>query len=270
MNRMFSCLIMVFFYSSVFAQNEIPVIPEDQIPAAVQLDDVSADNPLIVRVNATEATVNTRKKSRVDLRTRVRAKNVYTGTLAADKTSMFFIQLAAIFNSNGNANEFKSLGVFGNIYKEYNGDAIKIKLGYFQDKNEASDILRQIKSMGYRDAFITQNKINSPNMELAFTGSHYIQGNVRDNTPGTTISSSNASYKIRLESYEQSVMFSSDSVDDLGKIEQWTKGKWTIFVLSSFNSLEEATRVRDIAISRGFPNADVVLDNNGMLEKVNY
>ena len=270
MNRMFFSLCMVFVCSTVFAQNELPVIPEDQIPAAIQLDDVSVNNPLVVRVNTTEATVNTKKTSRVDLSKRVRAKNVYTGTLAADKTSMYFIQLAAIFNSNGNANEFKGLGVFGNIYKEFNGDAVKIKLGYFQDRNEASDILRQIKSMGYRDAFITQNKINSPNMELAFTGTHYIQDNVVDNTSGTTISSSNASYKIRLESYDDSVLFASDAVDDLGKIEQWTKGKWTIFVLSSFNSLEEAIRVKNIAVNRGFSNADVVLDNNGMLEKVSY
>jgi hypothetical protein len=270
MNRIFLSLVMVFSCLCLDAQNELPVIPEDQIPPAVQLDDVSGDSPLVVRVNATEATVNTKKTSRVDLSKRVRAKNVYTGTLSANKTSMYFIQLAAIFNSNGNASEFKSLGVFGNIYKQFSGDAVKIKLGYFQDRNEASDILRQIKSMGYRDAFITQNKINSPDMELAFTGSHYIQGSVVDNTPGTTISSSKASYKIRLESYDNSVLFSSESVDDLGKIEQWTKGKWTIFVLSAFNSLEEAIRVKNIAVDRGFSNADVVLDNNGMLEKVSY
>jgi len=261
---------MVFICCSIFAQHEIPVIPQDQIPASVQLDDVSIENPLVVRVNSTEATVNTKKTARVDLRSRVRAKNVYTGTLAADKTSMYFIQLAAIFNSNGNASEYKSLGIYGNIYKQYSSDAVKIKLGYFQNRNEAADILRQIKSMGYRDAFITQNKLNSPDIELAFTGSHYIKDRVTDNSASTTISSSNASYKIRLESYKDSVLFSGEAVDDLGRVEQWTKGNWTIFVLSSFNNMEEAIRVKNIAVERGFPNAEVVLDNNGMLEKVSY
>jgi len=269
MNRLFLCLCILFIGVSIHAQDEIPVVPQDDIPPAITLADVSADRPGVVRVNNKGTSVKTRNTKRIDLGSSVRVENIKTGTLAADKTNMYFIQLAAIFNSQGNVREFKKLGVFGNIYKQFVGNAVKIKLGYFQDKNEASDILRQIKSMGYRDAFITEGKINSPDIELAFTGSHYIQ-DATDNTAATSISSSSASYKIRLDSYQDAVWFSSAAVDDLGRIEQWTKGSWTIFVLSAYNSLEEALRIKNIAIDRGFANAEVVLDNNGMLEKVNY
>jgi len=255
----------------ISAQDEIPVIPKDQIPQAVSVEDMEDRNMKtdFVRVGSTNSSVNVKTKAKINAAALLPAK-IYTGTLAEEETSVYFIQLAALYSSNGNVNSFKRLGVFGNIYKQFAGSATKIKLGYFQDKMEASDILRQIKSMGYRDAFITQSQINAPDLELVLTGSHYIQDDYSSSHSGTSYTASNVKYKVRLDSYQDAVWFSSAAVEDLGKIEQWTKGTWTIFVLSSYNSLEDAQRVKDIAIDRGFTSAEVVLDNNGILEKVSY
>lgn len=271
--RIIAIVVSLFFLNSVFAQDEIPVIPADQIPKAVSLEDIE-DRELrtnFVKVNAKESTIKVKNAEKINVAARMIPANVYTGTLSEAETAVYFIQLAALYNSRGNISSFKNLGVFGNLYKQFSGNAIKIKLGYFDDKIEARDILRQIKSMGYRDAFITQSQINAPDLELVHTGSHYIQP-INDNmtSKGTSVSSSSAKYKVRLESNQNAVWFDSDKVEDLGEIEQWTKGTWTIFVLSSYNSLEEASRVRDLAMKRGFHQAEVVLDNNGILEKVSY
>ncbi len=269
--RIIAIVVSLFFLNSAFAQDEIPVIPADQIPKAVSLEDME-DRELktnFVKVNATESTIKVKNAEKINVAARMIPANVYTGTLSEEETAVYFIQLAALYNSKGNISAFKNLGVFGNLYKEFSGNAVKIKLGYFADRIEARDILRQIKSMGYGDAFITQSQINAPDLELVHTGSHYIQpGNTKYSSVGTSVSSSSVKYKVRLESSQDAVWFDTDKVEDLGKIEQWTKGTWTIFVLSSYNSLDEASRVRDLAVKRGFNDAEVVLDNNGILEKV--
>lgn len=269
--RNIAIIISLFFLNSAFAQDEIPVIPADQIPNAVSLEDME-DRELrtnFVKVNSQESTIKVKNAEKINVAARMAPVKVYTGTLSEEETSVYFIQLAALYNSRGNVSSYKNLGVFGNLYKQISGSVVKIKLGYFDDKIEARDILRQIKSMGYGDAFITQSQINAPDLELVHTGSHYIQP-VNDNmiSQGTSVSSSSAKYKVRLETNQNAVWFDSDKVEDLGNIEQWTKGTWTIFVLSSYNSLDEASRVRDLAVKRGFNDAEVVLDNNGILEKV--
>jgi len=270
--KIIALVLSAFSINAVLAQDEIPVIPADQIPSAVSIEDMEDRNlkTNFVKVSTKESTVNVRNVSKVNAAAAVAPVNIYTGTLSEAETSVFFIQLAAVYNSQGNISTFKNLGVFGNLYKEFSGNAIKIKLGYFNDKIEARDILRQIKSMGYSDAFITQNQINAPELELVHTGSHYIQpDNSSYGSVGTSVSSSTVKYKVRLETSQDAVWFDSDKVEDLGQVEQWTKGTWTIFVLSSYNSLEEAQRVKDLAVKRGFGAAEVVLDNNGILEKVN-
>ena len=47
-------------------------------------------------------------------------------------------------------------------------------------------------------------------------------------------------YKVRLASYEDPIWFDVNKVKYLGRIEQWTKGGWTIFILAGYNNLEEA------------------------------
>lgn len=270
-NRFFSFFVCLSVSVLCFAQDEIPVIAADQIPQSVSIEDMEDQQRRtnFVKVANENTSVNVRAKAKVNASALLPAK-IFTGTLDEAETSVFFIQLAAVYNSSGNVAEFKRLGVFGNLYKQFTGNATKIKLGYFEDRMEASDILRQIKSMGYRDAFITQSQINAPDLELVVTGSHYIQDDYSNTSNGSSYTASNVKYKVRLDSYQDAIWFSSASVEDLGKIEQWTKGTWTIFVLSSYNSLEDAKRVKDIAVDRGFANAEVVLDNNGILEKVGY
>jgi len=252
------------------SQDAIPVIPQDQIPKAVSLKDLQdkrAKEAGIIKVKNNGISVTAKNNAKLNIMETFVPTTVYTGTLDAEETTVFFIQLAALFNSRGSADQFRRLGVFGNIYKQYAGNAIKIKLGYFENKIEASDILRQVKAMGYRDAFITRNQMNASDIELMMTGSYYIKDDYAAGNANFT--SSTATYKVQLASYQDPMWFPNASIDDLGKIEQWTKGEWTIFVLSAYSSYDKALEIRDLAIARGFNEAKVVLDNNGILELVN-
>lgn len=51
---------------------------------------------------------------------------------------------------------------------------------------------------------------------------------------------------MRLASYEDPIWFDINKVKDLGRIEQWTKGGWTIFILAGFNNLEEAKKLKSV------------------------
>ena len=202
-------------------------------------------------------------------------------------SNVYFIQLAALSKSSGNVNQFKSLSKYGNLYKVFNSTVTKIKLGYFLDKSEAKSVLKTVKARGYKDAFITKDDLSVLQLELIVANdsqnSSYTSydspgsGNIKNNNSTTNTKGNNEyslhntarnSYKIRLASYEDPIWFDIEKAKELGKIEQWTKGAWTIFILGGFNSYELAEQARIKAVNKGFADAEIVIDNNGILERL--
>tara|TARA_Y100000385_G_scaffold29437_1_gene27666 strand:- start:176 stop:2611 length:2436 start_codon:yes stop_codon:yes gene_type:complete len=192
------------------------------------------------------------------------AKRVSYGDLLPAASTAYFIQLASLSRSKGNVDDYKSLIKYGNIYKIYSQSYTKIKLGYFTDKHEAKKVLSNIKAQGYSDAFITSESLESADIELFIAGKEY-------NYNGSNYSSTKkqgTQYKVRLASYEDPIWFDIKTAKQLGEIEQWTKGEWTIFILSGFQDIEGAQSAKIRAINRGFADAEVVIDNGGILERI--
>lgn len=192
------------------------------------------------------------------------AKRVSYGDLLPPVSTAYFIQLASLSKSKGNVGDYKSLIKYGNIYKMYRQSSTKIKLGYFTDKYEAKKVLSNVKAQGYTDAFITTESLGSADMELFIAGKEYDYNGSNYTTPR----SQGTLYKVRLASYEDPIWFDIKSAKELGEIEQWTKGGWTIFILSGFQDIEEAHAAKIRAINRGFADAEVVIDNGGILERI--
>lgn len=193
------------------------------------------------------------------------AKRVSFGEVILDHTRVYFIQLAALFKSSGNISNFFPLRQFGSIYKMKQSNAIKVKLGYFMDETQAKNVLQEVKRMGYADAFITHESLNTDQLELVELSDMATQNYVSEGYLSETTTGVN--YKVRLASYEDPIWFDITSVKDLGVIEQWSKDKWTIFILSGFNNVEDAQKTKLIAQNRGFRDAEVVVDRDGILEK---
>ena len=188
------------------------------------------------------------------------------GKIINSSSNVYFIQLAALFKNKADVSSFIKLKDYGSIYKVQQSNATKVKLGYFMDETQAKDILRKVKRMGYTDAFITYEALNTSRMELVelsrqTTNSYVDSGYSTDTTTGTN-------YKVRLASYEDPIYFDINKVKDLGVIEQWSKGEWTIFVLSGYGTLAEAEMAKLNASQRGFSGAEVVIDRDGILEKI--
>jgi len=193
------------------------------------------------------------------------AKKVSYGEIVNDNSLVYFIQLAALYNSSGTVLPFKNLIDYGNIYKSKTTRVTKIKLGYFYDQYEADRVLAQVKSKGFGDAFITQDVLNGGDMELLVSKN---DNNVNFGEQHTSGYTSGTQYKVRLAAYEDPIWFEVNKVKDLGVIEQWSKKDWTIFVLSGYSGYDDANSAKIAALNRGFADAEVVVDNDGVLETI--
>lgn len=198
------------------------------------------------------------------------ARLVSTGYTVTNATKgTYYIQLAAFGSSKSDFSKFASLTKMGNVYKVYVGQAVKVRLGFYYTEAEARDMLVQVKKNGYPDAFIVQDEVANSNVELIHSSgkvSTPAPSQPNTNTYTKPAATSSVSYKVRLASYEDPIWFDNAKVKDIGTIEQWSKGTWTIFVLGGFKTLEDAELARIKSVNRGFANAEVVVDTGGILE----
>jgi len=194
------------------------------------------------------------------------AKRISFGeVIIRSNANVYFIQLAALFTSSGNTDAFIPLRQYGSIYKIKQAKAIKVKLGYFHDESQAKSILNEVRKMGYNDAFITFETLNTGQLELIEVSEKTVQNYAMNGFP--TDETTGVNFKVRLASYEDPIWFDANSVKDIGIIEQWSKDQWTIFILGGYNSLDQAEKAKLIAQNRGFRDAEIVLDRNGILER---
>lgn len=191
------------------------------------------------------------------------ALKVAHNELITAASNVYFIQLASLSNSKGSISPFLELSDLGNLYKVHKSGTVKIRIGYFYEEIEATRRLKTVKEQGFRDAFIVYEPLVTSQLELVNTASTktYYEG---DYLPKGEISN----YKIRLASYTDPLWFDTGSVKDIGEIEQWTKGDYTIFVLSGYSSIAETEAALIKALNRGYSEAHIVEDINGYLQKV--
>ncbi len=187
---------------------------------------------------------------------------------------VFFIQLASTSNLEPNLSKYGNLVQFGDIYKMTVNNVIKIRLGYFTERKDAEEALKNVRKNGFKDAFIIKESLVHSNMELLLSKAEdpiiAERGNdqINNKKQPAAVYGLGGKYKVRLASYEDPIWFDINKVKDLGRIEQWTKGSWTIFVLAGYNDIEEAKDAQIKALNRGFKTAEVVIDTGGILERL--
>ena len=223
------------------------------------------------------------------------------------KAPVYFIQLAAMVGNDINTTKYKPLLKYGNVYKVNVKGVYKIRLGYFLDRSSTESVLAKVRASGFKDAFIVSEDLNAASLELLLSSSSVDESSTTttptttsktppankpkvsdysipsvDNTtePNTGTNSPNfeynkpvakpsdVEYKVRLGSYEDPIWFDIKKVRDLGRVEQWTKGAWTIFILGGYADMAEADKARIQAVNRGFVDSEVVIDNGGIIERI--
>ena len=237
-----------------------------------------------------EASVSTKGIDNIDaLLTGARRVSIGEVLSTKDKPRVYFIQLASMIADNSDVSKFKNLVKFGNIYKVKVNNATKVRLGYFLERSETDVLLAKVRGEGFKDAFIVEQELSTSELELMLSQlDNKVTPTVappspktntvpkRDHAPVTNNfeytkpleNSYNREYKVRLGSFEDPIWFDSKKVKDLGRLEQWTKGAWTIFILGGFENYNEAEQARIQALNRGYADAEVVIDNGGIIERI--
>lgn len=225
--------------------------------ADINFEKSEGSNPGMVTVSAKESVVFVEDESLFDFDGAVR--NFSNSNMSSPE--VYFIQLASLTRSEGLVGQYRTVAEYGNLYRFFKQDAVKIRLGYYSMRADAEALLPQIKRAGFSDAFITTDVLSSSQFEMINVNSIDNAGFVDDFNAGSQ-------YKVKLASYTDPLKFNVEGIKDVGRIEQWTKGKWTIFVVGGFSSLEEAKKARIKAINRGWSDAELVVDEGGILRRI--
>lgn len=240
-----------------------PILAQTSVPKAVSLDELIDPNALPVRTNASaQVSFRDNEMAPDDLSLEGAVKIAY-GEIINTSMKVYFVQLASIVNDKGNYDRYNDLVELGNVYRVKKENIYKIRLGYFYGEAEAKSILTTVREKGFKDAFLVEEMLNVKELEL-MVSKYSFHKNAKYDKPSVE-----SNYKVRLAAYSNPLYFDVEKVKDLGVIEQWSKDKWTIFILSGFESLEKAKNSQIKAINRGFTGAEIVMDTDGVLTRVN-
>lgn len=198
----------------------------------------------------------------------------------------YFIQLTALTKYSSKMDErFSKFATYGDIYKVNVDGTMKIRIGAFNDINEAVAVLKLVKKNDFKDAFIVTDVLDQdrtvliarstssvnapkelPKAETAPTENPKVENQAPASTP--TDVGEEGKYKIRVSEYKAPDWFDVSKINDLGNIEHWTKSGLTIIVLGSYKTEESAKMVLKKLKSRGFKDAYLVVEDNGKLYRL--
>ena len=198
----------------------------------------------------------------------------YTGNTGG-VSSGYAVQVAAL-SASGNADlsKFNNLADLGTVYYAPVGNVYKIRVGVYATAEQARAVAKSIQTRGYNGAFmVTEGNVNIGTANPTSSGSGgYTNANTGGYTGGntnTTPTGAGGRYVVRLGAYSNpQKSFDRDRVLDIGTIAEQYKGQFTIILLTGYSSLDQALRALSKAKQRGFTDACVAEDVNGVLVKV--
>src|SRR5690606_30982202 len=156
----------------------------------------------------------------------------------------YYIQIAALAK-HSDITPFSDLKMYGDLVVHDDAMYSKVRVGTFETDAEARLVLNRLRAGGYPDAFVVKDKVQTQSAQLP-----------------------QSEYKVRLATYTKAANFDPTPVMHLGSIESYRKDDMTIMLLGGYDSLKSAQQAREEAVSKGFHDAYVVMDNNGVLERV--
>jgi hypothetical protein len=199
----------------------------------------------------------------------------------------FAVQLSASSRPITDKTTLKSWEELGPLYIHEENGLYKVRLGPFDTQDKAKEVLLQAKLRGKKDAFIViqkglENYVQPEGyqkQEAINIGTEPVKPEMTapvktETTPSQTpiahaapivTGDEQMEYKVRLASYLKPGGFSTKDVDQYGPLESYRKGEWTILMIGGFKTEQEAIKVRDQVISKGFKDASVVVSRDGII-----
>ncbi|HZV71598.1 MAG TPA: SPOR domain-containing protein [Saprospiraceae bacterium] len=195
----------------------------------------------------------------------------------------FAVQVSASSNPVSEATAKRDWNELGRVYVQKENGLYKVRIGPFTTQQEAKQILLQAKSKGRTDAFIvvlqgTENDMplyqagmdTKPVSETKVEKKNTVQQETEMKPEtATEMADVNTEYKVQVASYSKPGAFNTNGIEKLGTLESYRKGEMTLMMIGGFKNLPDAQKARNVVRSKGFNDASIVIDNNGILQAVN-
>ena len=213
-------------------------------------------------------------------------------------TQKFAVQVAAyeIDGKSINMSEYKGLFKEGNVYSRPSGKHIKIRVGVYNSKEEASKHLKSIKKAGFKQAFITKEYLEPTKADKSLV----VKTTTEKSAPAVKVvktpkvtpkkkvakkkvtapkkkkvvkkapKKAKRQYYVQLAAYKNTKYFPRAKVAPLGKIVNTKNSKFTTMYITGFDSLEEAIEARNEALKIGFRRPYIVYKRNGKFVRMKF
>lgn len=188
---------------------------------------------------------------------------------------MYAVQIAASSKPISEKSAKDQWSNTGRVYVHQENGMYKVRIGPFESQNEAKNVLLDVKSKGKKDAFIVvmqRGAYDAPaeHEELKNNSTTYssVTEPVEMKTETTDQLPLYGEYKVKIASYLHPGKFNPEGIDQLGTLESYRKGEWTIMMIGGFKNLDTAREALNLVIAHGFTDAGIVRDNGGILEDV--
>lgn len=178
----------------------------------------------------------------------------------------FSVQVSATSSPVSEKSATQEWNALGNVYVHRENGMYKVRIGPYETQQEAKHVLLGVKSKGRKDAFIVVQQTGQNDAPIVKSAA--ISVNESPRVQNSQPELAEGDYKVRVASYLHPGSFNPDGIDNLGRLESYRKGDLTIMMIGGFRTVDEAIRAKNVVISKGFPDAAIVLDNNGILETV--
>lgn len=188
-------------------------------------------------------------------------------TTSKQLVSGYAIQVAAVKSDADISNYLQKLGTIGTVYTVEEGGRKKVRVGIFQDKDDALALQKRVRAKGFDGAFL----ISEENREMPGSFKRYsseIEKRPAKNTSSASSPADLNGYMIRLAAYSNLDYFDKGTVDDLGTLTYVPKGKFTIVLLRGYDTIDDAFIALRKSKVRGYPEAYLVDYQNGEMTKV--
>src|SRR5688572_4503794 len=178
----------------------------------------------------------------------------------------FSVQVSASSNPISEQSAKKDWQEMGRVYIQKENGMYKVRIGPFQSQLEAKQVLLNVKSKGRKDAFIVVQQGGDYDAPMVETSKEEMSPAPTENI--IPVEEAEGEYKVRIASYLQPGGFKSNGIEQLGKLESYRKGEWTIMMVGGFKTMLAAQQAKKIVISKGFNDAAIVIERDGILETI--
>jgi tetratricopeptide (TPR) repeat protein/cell division septation protein DedD len=199
----------------------------------------------------------------------------YSDNNNSGATYGFAVQVAAFaLNKNIDLNGYnQKLSSYGQTYIANEKGRNKVRVGLFSTREEAASVQKQARTLGYVGAFIVTQEggANVPalstnsNANTSTTSTNTTTTNNSGYTPPPLGSGSQviglgniSGYVIQLGAFKNAISFNRDQVIDIGVVNSYQKRDLTVYVLTGYDTREQADSALRKAKARGFKTAFLV------------